>query len=86
MKSVRLPLIEYTGAMQQCTALFFLPERSRTMNEFKFENPYEIELRVKMDAETHKQLVQFCTERHTTRAEVVRKLINELLKESKKSK
>lgn len=56
------------------------------MNEFKFENPYEIELRVKMDAETHKQLVQFCAERHTTRAEVVRKLIDELLKESKKSK
>lgn len=50
------------------------------MNEFKFENPYEIELRVKMDAETHKQLVQFCAERHTTRAEVVRQLIDELLK------
>lgn len=56
------------------------------MNTPKFELPMEAEIRVKMDAETHKQLVQFCTERHTTRAEVVRKLIDELLKESKKSK
>lgn len=56
------------------------------MNGFKFENPYEIELRVKMDTETHKKLVQYCTERHTTRAEVVRQLIDELLKESKESK
>lgn len=64
---------------------FSFSERNGTMNEFKFENPYEIELRVKMDAEMHKQLVQYCTERHTTRAEVVRQLIDELLKESKKS-
>ena len=63
---------------------FFILRKER--NNERIENPYEIELRVKMDAETHKQLVQFCAERHTTRAEVVRKLINELLKESKKSK
>ncbi len=45
------------------------------------ENPLEIELRIKIDAETHKRLVEYCKERKTTRAEVIRELINRLLQE-----
>lgn len=56
------------------------------MNKPKFEFPMEAEIRIKMDVETHKKFVQYCTEHHTTRAEVVRQLIDELLKESKESK
>ena len=56
------------------------------MSTPKFELPMEAEIRIKIDVETHKKFVQYCTERHTTRAEVVRQLIDELLKESKESK
>ena len=56
------------------------------MNTSKFELPMEAEIRIKMDVETHKNFVKYCTEHHTTRAEVVRQLIDELLKETKKSK
>lgn len=55
------------------------------MNMPKFELPMEAEIRIKMDVETHKKFVKYCTEHHTTRAEVVRQLIEQLLKESKKS-
>lgn len=65
---------------------FLLPERSMTMNTPKTGFPMEAEIRIKMDIETHKEFVKYCTERHTTRAEVVRQLIDELLKESKESK
>lgn len=56
------------------------------MNTPKFEFPMEAEIRIKIDVETHKKFVQYCTERHTTRTEVVRQLIDQLLKETKKSK
>nr|DAF04282.1 MAG TPA: hypothetical protein [Caudoviricetes sp.] len=65
---------------------FSLSERNRTMNTPKFELPMEAEIRIKMDVETHKKFVQYCTEHHTTRAEVVRQLIDQLMKESKESK
>lgn len=65
---------------------FSFSERNRTMSTPKFELPMEAEIRIKIDVETHKKFVQYCTERHTTRAEVVRQLIDELLKESKESK
>ncbi len=56
------------------------------MNTPKIEFPMEAEIRIKIDVETHKKFVKYCTEHHTTRAEVVRQLIDQLLKESKESK
>ena len=53
------------------------------MSEFKFENPYEIELRVRIGAEAHKQLVEYCAQRRTTRDEAVRSLIYELLEKNR---
>lgn len=47
----------------------------------KLENPLEVELKTRIDVETHKRLVKYCTEHRTTRAEVVRELIERLLQE-----
>lgn len=52
----------------------------------KVEMPLEIELKTRIDAETHKKLVKYCTERHTTRAEVIRELIDKLLREYEQKK
>lgn len=49
------------------------------------EIPMEAEIRVKIDIDTHKKFVKYCTERHTTRAEVVRQMICQLLQENDKS-
>lgn len=75
-----------TPALCSNARRFFILGKEQNMNTPKIEFPMEAEIRIKMDIETHKQLVQYCTERHTTRAEVVRQLIDELLKESKESK
>ena len=68
--------------MQQCTALFYA-RKEQAVNEFKLGNPYEIELRVRIGAEAHKQLVEYCAQRRTTRDEVVRSLIYELLEKNR---
>lgn len=52
----------------------------------KVEAPLEVELKTRIDAETHKRLVEYCTEHRTTRAEVIRELINRLLQENEKKK
>lgn len=48
----------------------------------KVEMPLDIELKTRIDAETHKRLVEYCKEHHTTRAEVIRELIDKLLQEN----
>lgn len=47
----------------------------------KVEMPLEVELKTRIDAETHKRLVKYCAEHKTTRAEVIRELIDKLLQE-----
>lgn len=52
----------------------------------KVETPLEIELKTRIDVETHKQLVKYCEDHHTTRAEVIRELIDKLLRENGQKK
>ena len=52
----------------------------------KVEVPLEIELKSRIDVETHKQLMKYCEEHHTTRAEVIRELIDKLLRENGQKK
>lgn len=52
----------------------------------KVETPLEIELKTRIDAETHKRLVKYCAEHNTTRAEVIRELIDRLLREDEQKK
>ncbi len=52
----------------------------------KVESPLGIELKTRIDANTHKRLVKYCTEHNTTRAEVIRELIKRLLQEDDEKK
>lgn len=52
----------------------------------KVEMPLEVELKTRIDAETHKRLVKYCAEHKTTRAEVIRELIDRLLREDEQKK
>lgn len=52
----------------------------------KVESPLEVELKTRIDVETHKKLVKYCTEHKTTRAEVIRELIDGLLQENDEKK
>lgn len=48
----------------------------------KADGPFEVELKTQIDVETHKRFVKYCAERRTTRAEVMRVLIERLLQEN----
>lgn len=48
----------------------------------KVESPLAVELKTRIDVETHKRLVKYCEEHNTTRAEVIRELIEKLLQEN----
>ncbi len=52
----------------------------------KVESPLEVELKTRIDVETHKRLMKYCTEHRTTRAEVIRGLIERLLQENDEEK
>lgn len=56
------------------------------MGRPKVESPLEVELKTRIDVETHKRLVKYCEEHRTTRAEVIRKLIDRLLQEDDEKK
>lgn len=47
----------------------------------KTENPLNVDLKVRLDDETNKKLITYCTEHDITRAEAIRQGIHLLLKD-----
>lgn len=50
----------------------------------KIENPLSVDVKVRLDSETNKKLVEYCEKNNVTRAEAIRKGIHLLLKQPEK--
>lgn len=50
----------------------------------KIENPLSVDVKVRLDSDTNKKLVEYCEKNNVTRAEAIRKGVHLLLEQPEK--